>query len=173
MKKKRKNAAYYIDNQEFFDEIIHCQKVLDGKCSEKLGAMFLKMTNGIIRRPNFVNYSFKEDMIGVALIFCIKAVPKFKPEFSKNAFGYFTKIIFRAFINQITLFKTKNMKLNAWIDKEYEKLVIENGVNFTPGMVQDSKKEYRKKKDDEINKKYPVFILDPKTFEVKSIIEDN
>ena len=110
-------------------------------------------------------------MIGNALIFCIKAVPKFKPEFSKNAFGYFTKIIFRVFINQITLFKTKNKKLNDWKDREYEKQIIEAGIGFNPNMVQDSKKDSILTNDEESEIYYPTFILDPKTLKVQSIMQ--
>lgn len=173
MKKKQKltKKGYYIDKQELFDEVMYCQKELDGKCSEKLGKMFLQMTDGIIKRPNFINYSFKEDMVGVALIFCVKAVSKFKPEFSTNAFGYFTKIIFRAFINQITLFKTKSKKLNDWMDKEYEKKIIDAGISFTPDMVQDSKKDTIETKEPEII--YPVHFLDPETLETISVVEAN
>lgn len=169
MKKKSKKLENYISKEELFDEVLLCQEKNEGKCSEKLGKMFLQMVIGISRRPNFINYSFKEDMIGDAIIACLKVInkKKFKPEFSTNAFGYFTKVIFRSFINQITTFKTKSQKLNHWIDIEYEKIVLDSKINFTPDMVQDKKCEKMKIDEERIKKENTgkVYFIDPITQE--------
>jgi hypothetical protein len=48
-----------------------------------------------------VNYTFRDDMISDGIENCLVYVHNFDPAKSKNPFGYFTQIIFYAFIRRI------------------------------------------------------------------------
>jgi len=61
----------------------------------------VKIAKHLSYKPNFINYTFKEDMIGDALENCLLYIHNFKPERSTNAFAYITQIMHNAFIRRI------------------------------------------------------------------------
>lgn len=67
-------------------------------------------------RWNFAAYTFRSEMVGDAILNLIKAVDNFDPSKSKNPFGYFSRIAWRAFLRRIedeqdqTYVKLKNME---------------------------------------------------------------
>lgn len=58
-----------------------------------IGECFLKMARKLGNRYNFRNYSYLDDMIGEAIIKCMKKVRKFDPTRGTSAFSYFTSVI--------------------------------------------------------------------------------
>ena len=69
--------------------------------SNYLGDCFLKIATHLSYKPNFVNYMFREDMIGDGIENCVQYIHNFNPEKSKNPFAYFTQIIYYAFLRRI------------------------------------------------------------------------
>ena len=105
-----KRIAHYVDNKKFLEALIeHKQKVDAAKeagadkprVSEYLGECFLKIATHLSYKSNFINYSYKDDMISDGIENCLTAVEKFDPERSANPFAYYTQIIFFAFIRRI------------------------------------------------------------------------
>jgi len=70
--------------------------------SKYLGSCILKIANHLSYRPNFINYTYREEMISDGIENCLQYIDKFDPEKSKNPFAYFTQIIYFAFIRRIT-----------------------------------------------------------------------
>jgi len=74
-----------------------------------IGSCFLKMAYKIAKRPNFFGYSYNEEMVMDGVENCIKAIANFDAERAAeksrkgipNAFGYFTQIIWFAFLRRI------------------------------------------------------------------------
>ena len=66
-----------------------------------IGECFLKIANHLSYRPNFINYTYKEEMISDGIENCLQYVKNFNPEKSNNPFAYFTQIIYYAFIRRI------------------------------------------------------------------------
>merc|ERR1712078_761039 len=66
-----------------------------------IGGCFLKIANHLSYRPNFINYTFRDDMISDGIENCLQYLGNFNPEKSKNPFAYFTQIIYYAFIRRI------------------------------------------------------------------------
>ena len=66
-----------------------------------IGECFLKIANHLSYRPNFINYTYREEMISDGIENCLQYVHNFNPEKSKNPFSYFTQIIYFAFIRRI------------------------------------------------------------------------
>ena len=69
--------------------------------SNYLGDCFLKIATHLSYKPNFVNYMFREDMIGYGIENCVQYIHNFNPEKSTNPFAYFTQIIYYAFLRRI------------------------------------------------------------------------
>ena len=55
----------------------------------------------VASKPNFANYTFREDMVSDAIENCILYMHNFDPKKSQNPFAYFTQIIHYAFIRRI------------------------------------------------------------------------
>ena len=52
-------------------------------------------------RPNFLNYTFRDDLISDGIENCLLYAHNFNPEKSKNPFSYFTQIIHHAYVRRI------------------------------------------------------------------------
>ena len=74
---------------------------LSGCISETLGTHFKMIATKLSTSPCFINYSFKDEMIGDALLNMTRYADRYNPAKSKNIFSYFTKIAFNAFIVRI------------------------------------------------------------------------
>ena len=109
MEKEKKQ--HYVDNKLFFaemqkwkEEIAEQEEVddLPPMVTEYMGDCFQKIATHLSYRPNFINYTYREEMIGDGIENCIRYAKNFNPEKSKNPFAYFTQIIYYAFIRRIT-----------------------------------------------------------------------
>ena len=109
-KTMKKKTAHYVDNKKFLEAM----KEWKEKCREAeetgeerpqisnyVGECFLKIANGLSYRPNFINYTYKEDMISDGIENCLQYIHNFNPDKSNNPFAYFTQIIYYAFIRRI------------------------------------------------------------------------
>ena len=70
---------------------------------DELAESVYKIAVGLSYSPNFINYSYKDEMIGDAVVKMIAAVKnkKFRIDSPSNPFSYFTTIAYHAFINRI------------------------------------------------------------------------
>ena len=108
--KSQKPKEHYVNNKEFLQEMIK-YKEMCAKAEKRgrrqppitnyMGECFLKIANHLSYRPNFINYTYKDDMISDGIENCLQYVSNFNPEKSNNPFAYFTQIIYYAFIRRI------------------------------------------------------------------------
>ncbi len=105
-----KKENYYIDNDVFFDEMVEWKnKVIEAESSgepkpqvtEYIGECFMKISEKLSHRPNFVNYPYREEMVSDGIENCLMYAHNFDPEKSKNPFSYFTQMIYYAFLRRI------------------------------------------------------------------------
>jgi len=103
-------TAHYVDNKKFLEALIeYRQQVLDAQAkglekpivSRYLGECFIKIATHLSYKANFINYTFKDDMISDGIENCLTAVEKFDPSKSTNPFAYYTQIIYFAFVRRI------------------------------------------------------------------------
>ena len=101
---------HYVNNKEFLaamveyrNSVLLAEKKKQPKppVTDYIGSCFLKIANHLSYRPNFINYTYKEDMISDGIENCLQYVANFDPEKSNNPFAYFTQIIYYAFIRRI------------------------------------------------------------------------
>lgn len=110
MAKNRKNNVHYVDNALFLERITaYRESVLAAKAEGKekprvpnyLGECFLKIANHLAYKSNFINYTYREEMILDGIENCITYIDNFDPAKSKNPFAYFTQITYYAFLRRI------------------------------------------------------------------------
>jgi len=91
--------VHYVNNKEMLEEFRLYKKT--GKISNELGDMFVKIAENLSNKSNFIGYSWKEEMIGEAVLTCIKYCKNFDPEKSTNPFGYISRFCYNSFIEYI------------------------------------------------------------------------
>jgi hypothetical protein len=110
-KKRGRKAAdktkFYVEPKKFDEEIMNYYD--SGKMSNELAEMVSKISHKLSYAPNFINYSYREEMVGDGVIRMMKALiaKKYNREKGTNPFSYFTRIAFNAFRNRIK--KEKHM----------------------------------------------------------------
>jgi hypothetical protein len=102
--------THYINNEDFLKALVQyqgecAQAKLDNKSDPQIpnyiGECFMKIAEHLSRRPNFIMYSFRDEMILDGIENCLMYFRNFDPLQSKNPFAYFTQIIFYAFLRRI------------------------------------------------------------------------
>ena len=109
-KLKPKQKPHYVDNKKFLVAMTEYRELRikaeeEGKkrpqVTNYIGECYLKIANHLSYRPNFINYTYRDDMISDGIENCLQYMDNFDPAKSKNPFAYFTQIIYYAFIRRI------------------------------------------------------------------------
>ena len=107
---KAKRKEHYVDNKKFLQAMTDWRLKYDKamkakrkapKVTNYIGECFLKIANHLSYRPNFINYTYRDDMISDGIENCLQYMNNFNPKKSNNPFAYFTQIIYYAFIRRI------------------------------------------------------------------------
>lgn len=122
---KPRDREHYVNGKEFEEEIRTFYNT--GNISIKLGESITKIANGLSFAPNFINYSYKDDMVGDAIVKMFSALKnkKFKLDSGFSPFSYFTTIAFHAFINRIKKEKKHHEALTEYREKVYMELMLD------------------------------------------------
>lgn len=131
-------SSHYVDNKKFLQALIeYRQSIVDAEAEGKerpivsnyIGECFIKIATHLSYKSNFINYTFKDDMISDGIENCLTAVVKFDPSKGSNPFAYYTQIIYFAFIRRIqkekkqqaTKYKLiENMDIDSLILQEHD-----------------------------------------------------
>ena len=82
---------------------------------EYIGECLLKIATHLSYKSNFINYTYREDMILDGVENCLQYIDNFDPTKSSNPFAYFTQIIYYAFIRKIQKEKKQTYVKNKLI----------------------------------------------------------
>ena len=102
--------ANYVDNKQLYAVIIDYKaRVAEAKTNETtkpqipnyVGECILLIAQRLSTKPNFVNYSYRDEMVSDGIENCISYFDNFDPAKSDNPFAYFTQIIYYAFLRRI------------------------------------------------------------------------
>ena len=128
---------HYVNNKEFLAAMTEYRKlVLEAKkkgeqkppVTDYIGECFLKIANHLSYRPNFINYTFRDDMISDGIENCLQYLDNFNPETSNNPFAYFTQIIYYAFIRRIQKEKKQiTIKQRMIAEANYDDMTLQPG----------------------------------------------
>tara|TARA_Y100000361_G_scaffold51926_1_gene45437 strand:- start:949 stop:1494 length:546 start_codon:yes stop_codon:yes gene_type:complete len=135
--KTEKKKEHYVNNKEFLAAMVEYKKLCieaEDAGEEKppvtnyIGECFLKIANHLSYRPNFINYTFRDDMISDGIENCLQYLDNFNPDKSNNPFAYFTQIIYYAFIRRIQKEKKQaNIKAKLIAEGGYEDMAVNEG----------------------------------------------
>jgi hypothetical protein len=123
MSKEAKKKPYYVDNKKFLAAMTEFrQSVLDAKeagdprpvVPNYVAECIMKIANHLSYKPNFMNYTFRDEMICDGIENCLQYIDNFNPEKSNNPFAYFTQIIYYAFLRRI-----QKEKKNLYVKIKY------------------------------------------------------
>ena len=126
MTKKKSTSNHYVDNKKFLEALTEYRnKVLEAEASgdprprvtEYIGSCFLLIAQRLSYRPNFMNYTYKDDMISDGIENALAYIDNFNPEKSNNPFAYFTQIIYYAYIRRIQKEKRQTYIKNKATEK--------------------------------------------------------
>lgn len=164
--------AQYVNNADFLAAIkVYKQSVKEAeeqgltkpRISNYLGECILKIATHLSYKPNFINYTYKDDMILDGIENCINYFDNFDPDKSSNPFSYFTQIIYFAFLRRIQKEKKHSYIKNKLIqelpfdlfdtqeqdeDGNYHNAYIDfvqNNSTFDTSFIDNKKKKSKKK----------------------------
>jgi len=101
---------HYVNNKTLYEEMVKYKEKTE-KCKAEgkqlpqvpryVGECFLLICNKLSSKPNFMGYSYRDEMVADAIENCVYAAHSFDPSKSTNPFAYFTQIAWNAFIRRI------------------------------------------------------------------------
>ena len=104
---KKKN---YVNNKDFYAAMVEFKTAVNlakengterPQVPNYVAECISLIANRLSFKPNFINYTFREDMIGDGIENCLRYIDNFNPEKTQNPFAYFTQIIYYAFLRRI------------------------------------------------------------------------
>lgn len=112
---QKRDGVHYVNNKEFSQAVVDYVKSVKAaekagievpRISEYIGRCLLRIAEGLSHKPNFIRYTYREEMVMDAVENCIKAIMNYNVEVatrtgSPNAFAYFTQICYYAFLRRI------------------------------------------------------------------------
>lgn len=161
---------HYVDNKLMYAAIVEYRNaVIESKKNNTpkpvipryLGECMLMIANRLSMKPNFINYSYREEMVSDGIENCICYIDNFDPDKSNNPFAYFTQIIYFAFLRRIQkekkqlYIKHKTVENSLIMNTLVEQGEFEDG-DFVPVYVDvdnESISEFIKNFEDGLDKK--------------------
>jgi len=132
---KPRSKRHYVNNKDFYEAMVKYkadvdQAVLDGKPKPRVpryvGECLMMICNKLSTKPNFMSYSYRDEMVADGIENCLASVDNFDPSRTQNPFAYFTQIAWNAFIRRITkekkqaYIKHKNFENSGIMDELWE-----------------------------------------------------
>lgn len=124
MTKEKRVINEYVNKQEFWQALVDYKKLCveaEAAGQDKpivpnyIAECFIKIAQHTSYRPNFIGYTYREEMVLDAIEVCLRGMHNFNPETSDNPFGYFTLACWRAFLQRIAKEKRELAKKYRYI----------------------------------------------------------
>ncbi len=129
---------HYVDKKRMYEDLktwypIRKAAVAEGRDPPDppryVSECLLKIVYGMATKNNFKNYTYVDEMIADGLENVVVALSSFNPDKSDNPFGYFSIVVFYAFVRRIAKEKrqtyikykvTEQMSLTNDLEKSFE-----------------------------------------------------
>lgn len=141
--------AHYVDNKKLYQAIVEYRqqiRTLEQEGKERppipryIGDCMLMIANRLSLKPNFINYSYREEMISDGIENCICYFDNYDPDRYDNPFAYFTQIIYFAFLRRIQkekkqlYIKHKSFE-NSYLMDELVEHGDQDDIDFRPAFL--------------------------------------
>jgi len=164
---KPKDKPHYVNNKQFSQSVVdYVTSVVEARNVEKdepviteyIGTCFLKIAEGLSHKPNFVGYTYREEMVMDAVENCIKAIMNYDIKKATrtglpNAFAYFTQITYYAFLRRIAKEKKQQEIKEKYMDFAGASAFMDIGDHPDPNGIVDRvryKSQRIRERDDKI-----------------------
>jgi len=130
--------ADYVDNKRLTEELGDWAKVARTciECGEKqpklndyIAECVYLICNNMSYKSSFINYTYKEDMIGDAIENCVRYIKNFNIDKNNNAFGYVSTIAYYAFVRRIKKENKRHVNHLSYVRKVFSEDDIRNALD--------------------------------------------
>ena len=111
----KRKPQHYVNNKEFSQAVVdYVERVNEAEAAgeevpivpDYIAECFLKIAEGLSHKPNFIRYTYREEMVMDAVENCLKAIMNYNIDTATrtgnpNAFAYFTQISYYAFLRRL------------------------------------------------------------------------
>jgi hypothetical protein len=141
---KPANKPHYVNNKLFSQSVVdYVNSVKQAQergetnpiVTEYIATCFLKISEGLSHKPNFIRYTYREEMVMDAVENCLKAIMNYNIETATrtgnpNAFAYFTQICYYAFIRRIQKEKKQfDVKMRFIEQASFEEFIVQHDAS--------------------------------------------
>jgi len=140
---------HYVNNREFSQAVVdYVELVNEAEAAgepipvvpDYIATCFLKIAEGLSHKPNFIRYTYREEMVMDGVENCLKAITNYNIDTATrtgnpNAFAYFTQICYYAFLRRLAKEKRQqDIRFKYMEDAGVEEFLQETGdVNVDAG----------------------------------------
>lgn len=140
---------HYVNNREFSQAVVdYVEQVNEAEAAgdptpivpDYIAECFLKIAEGLSHKPNFIRYTYREEMVMDGVENCLKAITNYNIDTATrtgnpNAFAYFTQICYYAFLRRLAKEKRQqDIRFKYMEDAGVEEFLEETGdVNIDAG----------------------------------------
>jgi hypothetical protein len=144
MVKMKRASIHYVNNKEFSQAVVdYCLTVEEAKANKTqlpivtdyIASCFLRISEGLSHKSNFIRYTYREEMVMDAVENCLRAIENYNIEAATrtglpNAFAYFTQISWYAFLRRIAKEKKQQeIKLKYLSQSGLEDYVVSGNLD--------------------------------------------
>jgi hypothetical protein len=141
---KPRDKPHYVNNREFSYSVVDYVKEANAAdeaevkrpvVTDYIATCFMKICEGLSHKPNFVRYTYRDEMVMDGVENCLKAIHNYNIDAATrtgkpNAFAYFTQIAYFAFIRRIVKEKKQaDIKFKFMEQADVEQFVSSIDVN--------------------------------------------
>jgi len=125
---KKKSGIHYVDNKKLYAEMVKfiaayreavANETPKPKVPEYIGESIIKIATRLSNIPNFIGYTYKEEMIGDGIENVLAYIHNFNPDKHNNPFAYFTMIISNAFLRRLEKEKKQTYIKHKMLERNY------------------------------------------------------
>lgn len=97
----------YVDNEAFYESLKKRRECIENgdpvpqRIEDHIGECIMLIAENVANRWNFARYSWRDEMVGDAVVQCTRAIDKFDVHQYKNPFAYFTQCTVYAFLSRL------------------------------------------------------------------------
>ena len=144
MVKMKRASIHYVNNKEFSQAVVdYCLTIEEAKANKTqlpivtdyIASCFLRISEGLSHKSNFIRYTYREEMVMDAVENCLRAIENYNIEAATrtglpNAFAYFTQISWYAFLRRIAKEKKQQeIKLKYLSQSGLEDYVVSGNLD--------------------------------------------
>ena len=140
----KRASIHYVNNKEFSQAVVdYCLTIEEAKANKTqlpivtdyIASCFLRISEGLSHKSNFIRYTYREEMVMDAVENCLRAIENYNIEAATrtglpNAFAYFTQISWYAFLRRIAKEKKQQeIKLKYLSQSGLEDYVVSGNLD--------------------------------------------